>query len=61
MVDMSLNYITEGSLPITNQKIDPTSGSMKVSLWMKGSQWKPQFEDDNWKDGRFELVSSPGS
>ncbi len=57
VVDMSLNYITEGNLPITTQKIDPTSGSMKVSLQAKGSQWKPQFEEDTWRNGRFELVS----
>ncbi len=57
VADMNLKYITEGSLPITTQAIDTTSGKMGVSLLVGGSHWKPPFPSKVWKDGKFELVS----
>ncbi len=58
VVEMSLKYITQDSLHITTQTIDPTSGKMSVSLLVKGSHWQPPFPSKAWKENTFELVSS---
>ncbi len=58
MVGMSLSYITEGSLPITKQKIDPASGTMATTLLVRGSHWQPSVLCEVWRENKFELVSS---
>ncbi len=50
---MSLKYITEGSLPIKIQNIDPTTGNMNLSLEVEGSHWQPLFQEETWQNRRF--------
>ncbi len=53
VAEMNLNYITEGSLPIKIQNIDPATGKMSLSLEVLGSEWQPLFEEETWQNKTF--------